>query len=141
MTKIRNLTQHDVIIHVETVCPECSDTGQDAYDSSIPCQYCRGAGDMGRDIKFPPEGPVARVRMVVEPMPSIAWDGTAIPTVYCVPEEILSLPLEREDTLLIVSRLVAESASGRPDLIVPDDLLRDEQGKVTGARRFSYVGR
>ena len=138
---IRNLTQHDVIIHVESVCPECGDSGQDAYDSNIPCQYCRGAGDMGRDIKFPPDGVIARVKLAVEPMPSIAWDGAAIPTVYCVPEEILSLPLERGDTLLIVSRLVAESAGRRNDLIVPDDLIRDDQGKVVGARRFSYIGR
>lgn len=50
-----------------------------------------------------------------------------------------NLPERRPDTLYIVSSIIAQLCSDRDDFIVPDDLIRDEQGRVVGARSFTKI--
>ena len=50
--------------------------------------------------------------------------------------EVQNLPKPKRGTFFIVSHMVAEAAK-RDDLLVPDDLVRDETGAVIGCRGFS----
>lgn len=47
------------------------------------------------------------------------------------------LPPAIPGTLLITSRIVAEHCPDRDDLVWPDDLLRDDDGRVVAARRLA----
>jgi len=49
-----------------------------------------------------------------------------------------NLPDPPEGVYYIVSLAVAQAAR-RPDLLVPDDMVRDEQGRILGCRRFAVV--
>ncbi len=45
-----------------------------------------------------------------------------------------------ENTLYVVSRIVAEAMKGeRTDLIIPEDIVRDETGQILGCRGFAKV--
>lgn len=48
------------------------------------------------------------------------------------------LPPVRKGVLYIVPLAVAQVAR-RTDFIVPDELVRDEQGRVVGCRRFAWI--
>jgi hypothetical protein len=41
--------------------------------------------------------------------------------------------------LYIVSRVVAEAARDRDDLVVPDNVIRDDQGRVIACRALARV--
>jgi len=49
-----------------------------------------------------------------------------------------NLPAPKEGTFFVVSRLVAE-ATKRGDLLIPDDTVRDEAGRIIGCRGFSRL--
>ena len=51
------------------------------------------------------------------------------------------LPPKEEGVFYIVSLPVAQAFPSRSDLLVPDQLVRDEKGRVIGARSFSTFGR
>jgi len=54
--------------------------------------------------------------------------------------EVYGLPKIEADTLLIVSRIVAEALKGvRNDLIIVDDTVRDEKNRIIGCRGFAFV--
>ncbi|HLU45236.1 MAG TPA: hypothetical protein VKZ67_09500, partial [Natronosporangium sp.] len=46
---------------------------------------------------------------------------------------------QQPGVLLIVSRMVAEAAPHRRDLVIPHGLLRDSQGRVVGCAGFGQV--
>lgn len=110
MTKVINLTPHEVII-----IPREGET------------YC-----------FPKSGTVARCSTTAEEISIITASGKGnIPLVKTVIGEPQNVPEPEDDTLFIVSRLVKSALPERNDLIVPDGLVRDENGNVIGAERFS----
>lgn len=53
--------------------------------------------------------------------------------------QVTGLPGPEEDTLLIVSQMVAEALPRRADLVFPHDSVRDEQGRVVGCRKLGTV--
>ena len=53
--------------------------------------------------------------------------------------EVENLPEEVEGTFLIVARMVAIAVEGRNDLLVPNGLVRNEQGQVVGASGFERI--
>jgi hypothetical protein len=85
-------------------------------------------------------GPAPRVlldRIDLEPL-RIA--GAHIPTGWSrAGVDVNHLPDPEPDCLFIVSRMVAEAAAHRDDLVFPDDLVRDEFGAVVGCRRLSRI--
>lgn len=81
---------------------------------------------------FPPSGTIARVDQAVNPLPDV--DG--MPTCEVVPTGG-NLPPSQAGTWYIVSRLVFDQCPDRYDLLVPQDLVRDEQGVILGCRSFS----
>ncbi len=53
--------------------------------------------------------------------------------------EVTNLPEASDGTLLIVSRVVADASPARHDLVVPDQLVRNDAGQVVGAKSLSFV--
>lgn len=51
--------------------------------------------------------------------------------------EVEGLPPEKEGVYYIVSRIVANAASSRTDLLVPGQQVRDEEGRIIGCRSLS----
>jgi len=89
----------------------------------------------GSQIEIPPEGRCPRVRMEVRE----AGEVLGVPVVETVAAGVEGLPEPRPGVYYIVSRAVAAACPGRDDLLVPDDLVRDGEGRVIGARRLARV--
>jgi len=83
---------------------------------------------------FMPSVPVPRCREEVVTLGDL--DG--IPLVRKTLGQVENLPDPQEGVYYIVSLAVAQAAR-RPDLLVPDDMVRDEQGSILGCRRFAVV--
>lgn len=64
-------------------------------------------------------------------------DGSSVNITDTTFGDVENLPLEEEGTLLIVSRLVLSACPDRSDLIVPNDVVRNEKGHVVGCRSFA----
>lgn len=125
--RLRNLTPHPVtlvLVSGETVtlppegtAPRVEDTGRQTWD-------CIAHVDGGWE--WVTADPVDEDDRVLDSVPLYEvrpGDG-----------DVVGLPDEEPDTYLIVSRLVAEAATDRGDLLYPYDLVRDEQGRVVGAQ-------
>lgn len=53
--------------------------------------------------------------------------------------EVSGLPDYQYGVWLIVSRMVAETLPERADLIIPDETVRDSQGKIIGCKSFATM--
>lgn len=53
--------------------------------------------------------------------------------------EISGLPDPIVGTWFIVSRIVAEAAAGRSDLLVPDETVRNESGQIVGCKSLATL--
>lgn len=125
-----NLTQHDIVLVLPT-----------------------------GEYRIPPYGQVARVavtREVAEHLPvsedygQIGDGGDALgeslpPRQHLIPIHrtvfgaVEGLPDPRPFVQYIVSRVVAEAARDRDDLLIPDDTVRDEQGRIIGCRALARL--
>lgn len=79
-----------------------------------------------------PEGLVPRAEMETVQTGTLA----GVPVRITRPSRVVDLPPPEEGTMLIVSRVVASAAPDRDDLVFPDELVRDDQGRVVGCRAF-----
>lgn len=97
-------------------------------------------GDSGETIlTIPPAGVVARCSVKKERVATIGINNFNIPVSWVTFGEVVDLPEPQDGTIYIVSRAVAEARRDRDDLLVPDDLVRDEEGRIVGCRGFSVV--
>src|SRR5690606_25377330 len=87
---------------------------------------------------IPPSRQVARVAVRREDAGYIDAGGVPIPLARTRYGEIEGLPDPQPGTLYIVSSLVAAAARDRDDLLVPDDLVRDDEGRIIGARGLAF---
>ncbi len=53
--------------------------------------------------------------------------------------EVEGLPEPQENTIYIVSALVAGAAKDRDDLVIPNDTVRDDQGRIIGCRSLAKI--
>ncbi|MGI9951405.1 hypothetical protein V3F56_03500 [Moorellaceae bacterium AZ2] len=97
-----------------------------------PVNICSETGDIV--VTIPPSGQVLRLPEVTTP----AGEVDGIPVVRKSLDPATDLPPEKEGVYYIVS-LPAAQALRRRDFLVPDDLVRDEQGRVIGCRRFATI--
>ena len=89
--------------------------------------------DGGDKITFPASGTIARVGVDQVKVGDI--DGIPVfRTVFS--KDITDLPAPDDNTVFIVSTLVAQSAIGRDDLVVPANLGRNDYGVIIGATGF-----
>ena len=98
-----------------------------AHNVNIVCSN----GDV---ITFSPSGTVARCTQTTTQIGCV----NGIPLTQTSFGVVVDLPQPQEDTIFIVSRLVLNACKGvRDDLIVPNDIVRDEQGNIIGCKSFA----
>jgi hypothetical protein len=85
-------------------------------------------------VSFPPSGQIARA---AEKRKLSHYVSDNIPVNRVLLGDISGVPAPQEGTYYIVSRIVAEAMRFRNDLLVPDDLIRDNSGRVIGAKAFA----
>jgi len=81
---------------------------------------------------FPPSDFVARVEEQLTPFSTV----NDIPVEHMTRSKVVNLPPPAPDTIYIVSRVVAEAAPERTDLVSPGQLVRDQLMRVVGCRTF-----
>ena len=86
---------------------------------------------------IPATGDEARVDVSTVPVGTVSLNDEIVSIVKSSFGEVVGLPERQDGTFYIVSRMVISACPDREDLIVPDDLVRDEGGRVIGCRRFS----
>lgn len=71
---------------------------------------------------------------------SLVFGETTVPINRTAFGVVTGLPEPEEGTFIVVSALVAQALKGqRTDLIIPDDAVRDEVGRIIGCRAFARV--
>lgn len=96
--------------------------------------------DMGAVVKvFPASG--FAIRLASETKQIGTMDGVPLTTtvygnpVLITPEAVqVALPAQEEGEFFIVSAMVKAALSGRTDLLVPAEQVRDDQGHVIGCK-------
>lgn len=87
------------------------------------------------NIVIPPSGTVARRETTTEVVGTI----NGIPVTRTKLGPITGLPeTVSDDTVYVVSRIIAEEA-GRNDLYIPDQTVRDDQGRIVGCRSLGIL--
>ena len=86
---------------------------------------------------IPPSGVTPTVEMIRTKTESI----NEIDVHMVTSGPVSGMPDAAEDTIYIVSQLVANAAPQRRDLVFPLDLIRDDKGRVVGCRGFGQVPR
>lgn len=87
-------------------------------------------------MKVPASGQVARCSVNRTTVGKL----NGIPVAKSVMGDVEGLPEPSEDTIYIVSRVVAEAMKGkRDDLVIPDDAVRDGEGRIIGCKGFAVV--
>lgn len=84
------------------------------------------------DLTIMPYGQVARCSEIVQP----AGFHQGIALVHKTYNDVHDLPDPEAGVLLIVSAMVRQALPYRQDLASPGDLIRDENGNITGCRNL-----
>ncbi|MBY6277852.1 MAG: hypothetical protein CWE10_16985 [Symbiobacterium thermophilum] len=90
-------------------------------------------------LTIPPEPTPARCSETRTVVGSVEVDGLEVPVTRVGFGQVQGLPAPREGVLYVVSRMVAEACRDRADLVIPDDLVRDAEGRIIGARSLARV--
>lgn len=68
-----------------------------------------------------------------------SFTGNAIPVNRTVFGAVEGLPEPQEDSVYVVSAIVAQAVPDRQDVFIVDDAVRDEQGRIIGARALAHI--
>ena len=96
-------------------------------------------GPDGPTVTIPPSGQVARCATSRVQVDTITVDGVTIPVNRTRFGQVSDLPDPQPDTIYIVSSLVAQAVPDRQDVFIVDDAVRDDQGRIIGARALAHV--
>ena len=108
--KIKNLTPHDVVL----------------------------VNDKGKVVKtFPKCETPLRVSQINEPAGSLEFEGFKIPLTKIKYGEVENLPEKKADIVYIVSALICQACPDRNDFYIPNELVRDKNGKIVGAKSLA----
>jgi hypothetical protein len=108
--ELRNLTPHEVVVDA-------------------------GSGT----VRLPPSGVVARCTTTRDILEHVSVEDVAVPLTRVRVVECQDLPQPEAGVMLMVSRLVAEARPDRADLVVPDDAIRDDQGRIVAVRALARL--
>jgi len=97
------------------------------------------AGPDGPVVTIPPSGQVARCAVDRVQIYTVTVNGISIPVNKTQFGTVSGLPDPQPDTIYIVSALIAQAVSNRPDVFMVDDAVRDDQGRIIGAKALAYV--
>lgn len=85
-----------------------------------------------KKIEIPSSG-IARCSQTSKPVGEV----NGIPLTTTSFGEVEGLPEPTKDTLFIVSRLIMSACPTRGDLLVPNDMVRDDKGQIIGCKSFA----
>lgn len=88
---------------------------------------------------IPPSENTARVSVSRKTVDTVGVNGREIPVNVSVFGDVIGLPDPKDGVRYIVSRIVADAASDRDDLLIVDDTVRDEEKRIVGCRAFARV--
>lgn len=89
----------------------------------------------GTEMVIPPCGTVARCAITEK----IVYEINGIPIYRTEAGKVEGLPEPENETLYIVSQMVANAAKNRGDLVYPHKLIRNEKGEVVGCSALGTV--
>ena len=95
------------------------------------CQHCC--------VDIPTSGEIARCNVDRKQVDSITIDDITVSINRTQFGEVTGLPGFQPDTIYIVSAVVAQAVPYRPDVFIVDDAVRDDQGRIIGARALAHV--
>ncbi|NMA58397.1 hypothetical protein [Clostridium cochlearium] len=91
------------------------------------------------NITFPRSGIIPRLTEQQVKINSINSNGIEIDIMEKSFNEPEGLPEPQENTIYIVSALVAGAVKNRNDLFIPNDTIRDDQGRIIGCRSLARI--
>ena len=91
------------------------------------------------NITFPRSGIIPRLTEQQVKINSINSNGIEIDIMKKSFLEPEGLPEPQENTIFIVSALVAGAAKDRDDLVIPNDTIRDDQGRIIGCKNLARI--
>ncbi len=91
------------------------------------------------ELSAAPKDKVPRCTETVQQVGEIEAGDLRIPVIRKSLGQVDNLPDPEEGTVFIVPLAVAQAARHRGDLLVPNDTVRDEQGKIIGCRSLATV--
>ena len=97
------------------------------------------AGPTGPVVTIPPSGLVARCAVDRVQVDTVTVDGISVPVNLTQFGAVDDLPEPQPGTIYVVSALVAQAMPWRNDVFIVDDTVRDEQGRIIGARALAHV--
>ena len=89
----------------------------------------------GTSINFKATGEVARVKVKSKEIGRIA----GIPVMKNFYSDVEGLPDPDEDTFYIVSKIVADAVPYRNDVLIPNDSVRDIDGRIIGCMSLAHI--
>ena len=96
-------------------------------------------GPDGPVVTIPPSGQVARCAVNRVQVDTVTVNGITVPVNRTQFGAVTGLPDPQPDTIYIVSAVVAQAVPERQDVFIVDDTVRDEQGRIIGARALAYI--
>lgn len=90
-------------------------------------------------MTVPASGAVARVSVETVVMGLVDVGEIQIPITGTTYGEIEGLPAPQDGTIYVVSSLVAQRCRDRKDVFIPNESVRDENGRIVGCRSLGRV--
>jgi len=90
-------------------------------------------------ITFPRSGIIPRLTEQQNKINSVIVNGIEIDIMSKSFLEPEGLPEPKENTIFIVSALVAGAVKNRDDLVIPNDIIRDDKGNIIGCRNLAKI--
>ena len=97
------------------------------------------AGPDGPTVTIPPSGLVARCAVDRVQVDTVTVDGVSVPVNKTQFGTVSDLPDPQPDTIYVVSALVAQAVPDRQDVFIVDDAVRDDQGRIIGAKALAHI--
>ena len=91
------------------------------------------------NITFPRSGIIPRLTESQQKVNSVTVNGIEIDIMEKSFNEVEGLPEPQENTIFIVSALVAGAVKNRDDLVVPNDTIRDGEGRIVGCKNLAKI--
>ena len=96
-------------------------------------------GPDGPVVTIPPSGQVARCAVNRVQVDTVTVNWITVPVNRTQFGAVTDLPDPQPDTIYIVSAVVAQAVPERQDVFIVDDTVRDEQGRIIGARALAHI--
>ena len=87
-------------------------------------------------LSVPASGQLARVSAKTVTS-DVTYNG--IPVTYTSYGEVEGLPEREENTIYVVSSLVASRIPNREDVFIPNESVRDPEGRIIGCKSLGHV--